>query len=61
MFFSQFNNRNLGLISTSVCLIKLLHGVQIKEELLLTGKAGDFVKCITRTIFFYAGGMMSLY
>nr|XP_002187678.5 ataxin-10 isoform X2 [Taeniopygia guttata] len=28
--------RNLGLISTSVHLIKLLHGIQIKEELLLT-------------------------
>nr|XP_030119230.3 ataxin-10 isoform X1 [Taeniopygia guttata] len=30
------SNRNLGLISTSVHLIKLLHGIQIKEELLLT-------------------------
>uniref|UniRef100_A0A8C3K353 Ataxin-10 n=1 Tax=Calidris pygmaea TaxID=425635 RepID=A0A8C3K353_9CHAR len=28
--------RNLGLISTAVNLIKLLHGIQIKEELLLT-------------------------
>ncbi|XP_068046559.1 ataxin-10 isoform X3 [Anomalospiza imberbis] len=28
--------RNLGLISTSVHLIMLLHGIQIKEELLLT-------------------------
>ncbi|XP_066406027.1 ataxin-10 isoform X1 [Molothrus aeneus] len=28
--------RNLGLISTSVHLIELLHGIQIKEELLLT-------------------------
>ncbi|KQL48244.1 ataxin-10 [Amazona aestiva] len=35
---NQHVMRNLGLISTSVHLIKLLHGIQIKEELLLTGK-----------------------
>ncbi|KFV96835.1 Ataxin-10, partial [Fulmarus glacialis] len=33
---NQHVMRNLGLISTSVRLIKLLHGIQIKEELLLT-------------------------
>ncbi|XP_037245342.1 ataxin-10 isoform X1 [Falco rusticolus] len=33
---NQHVMRNLGLISTSVHLIKLLHGIQIKEELLLT-------------------------
>ncbi|XP_052645542.1 ataxin-10 isoform X2 [Harpia harpyja] len=33
---NQHVMRNLGLISTSVHLIKLLHGMQIKEELLLT-------------------------
>ncbi|XP_023774846.1 ataxin-10 isoform X1 [Cyanistes caeruleus] len=33
---NQHVMRNLGLISTSVHLIKLLHGLQIKEELLLT-------------------------
>ncbi|KAM6291994.1 ataxin-10 [Porphyrio hochstetteri] len=33
---NQHIMRNLGLISTSVHLIKLLHGIQIKEELLLT-------------------------
>uniref|UniRef100_A0A8B9F3Q9 Ataxin-10 n=1 Tax=Amazona collaria TaxID=241587 RepID=A0A8B9F3Q9_9PSIT len=33
---NQHVMRNLGLISTSVHLIKLLRGIQIKEELLLT-------------------------
>ncbi|XP_051467425.1 ataxin-10 isoform X2 [Apus apus] len=33
---NQHVMRNLGLISTSVHLIKLLHGIQMKEELLLT-------------------------
>ncbi|XP_010150010.1 PREDICTED: ataxin-10, partial [Eurypyga helias] len=33
---NQHVMRNLGLIATSVHLIKLLHGIQIKEELLLT-------------------------
>ncbi|KAM6091277.1 ataxin-10 isoform 2-T2 [Theristicus caerulescens] len=33
---NQHVMRNLGLISTSVNLIKLLHGIQIKEESLLT-------------------------
>ncbi|KAM4783510.1 ataxin-10 isoform 2-T2 [Cyanocitta cristata] len=33
---NQHVMRHLGLISTSVHLIKLLHGIQIKEELLLT-------------------------
>ncbi|KAM9578365.1 ataxin-10 isoform 3-T3 [Guaruba guarouba] len=33
---NQHVMRNLGLISTSVHLIELLHGIQIKEELLLT-------------------------
>ncbi|XP_065528852.1 ataxin-10 isoform X1 [Lathamus discolor] len=33
---NQHVMRNLGLISASVHLIKLLHGIQIKEELLLT-------------------------
>ncbi|KFV08030.1 Ataxin-10, partial [Pterocles gutturalis] len=33
---NQHVMRNLGLISTSVHLIKLLHGIQNKEELLLT-------------------------
>ncbi|XP_069720506.1 ataxin-10 isoform X2 [Phaenicophaeus curvirostris] len=33
---NQHVMRNLGLISTSVHLIKLLHGIQIKEELVLT-------------------------
>lgn len=54
-FFLQFNNRNLGLISTSVHLIKLLHGIQIKEELLLTGKAVDFFRYIACAVFFYMG------
>ena len=51
-FFFQFHNRNLGLISTSVNLIKLLHGIQIKEELLLTGKAVVFVKYVACSIYF---------
>lgn len=60
LFFFQFNDRNLGLISTSVHLIKLLHGIQIKEELLLTGKAMDFVKYIVCTIFFHMGSLVVL-
>lgn len=41
---NQHVMRNLGLISTSVHLIKLLHGIQIKEELLLTGWKG--IECL---------------
>lgn len=41
----------MGLITTSVHLIKLLDGIEIKGEPLLTGKAVDFVKYIC-TVFF---------
>ncbi|XP_051628513.1 ataxin-10 isoform X3 [Manacus candei] len=44
--------RNLGLISTSVHLIKLLHGMQVKEELLLPGKAWDFFKALRCSLQF---------
>lgn len=52
-FFSpQFHDRNLGLITTSVHLINLLDGMQVKEEPLLIGKDVDFVKYIVCAVFF---------
>lgn len=51
-FFPQFHNRNLGLIATSIHLIKLLDRMPIKGEPLLTGKDVNFVKYIVCAVFF---------